>query len=437
MTLFIVVMYLASYDVGAIFSTTYIYTFVLLLPIFLIFYLLNDTINMQTLMAIGGLLLFIAFIVIGYTTKLLNFLFVGYLYYIFVLIITILTLAIIYNVAINNLQKQDGILGFIINFIFYIPCLVSDAIQYMINDYKSTSQVVFILFIMEISVILFYFYIIPYITDSITSSGNIIQSDPLFLNKTTVIPATVIQPITLVDVSMNTNAVTNDNPMGLQMNIYDPYNFQGNVRKNFTISLWCYMNQPTTSRIAPNYMNMDRNHMYGANIFYYGTPSTADLNADNTTNTPPFQLLNGSYHPRLAYYIDQEDSYYVIDTNTDDKNRLTRFELRLPMQRWNNFVFTYNANSVDVFINGHLERTVKYSVLPDIRYATDIMAMGSNPKTITDSITPSIITEDAHSSFMGLYGSICNVVYYSNTLDQGQIISNYNLLATKNPPIPF
>jgi hypothetical protein len=109
------------------------------------------------------------------------------------------------------------------------------------------------------------------------------------------------------------------------------------------------------------------------------------------------------------------------------------------MQRWNNFVFNYNANTVDIFINGTLERTVEYSGLPNFQYNTDIMVIGSNPITYMGdmSISESPVYQGANTSFMGLYGSVCNVVYYPTTLDQGQIVTNYNLHSMQNPPLPL
>jgi len=455
MCIFFYVLYLASNDPTAIFQTSYIYIFLLLIPIGAIFFLINDTMETMTILYVVGALFAIALIYIGYNSKILNVMFAGYLYYVFVLIITILALAIIYNVAINNLQKQPGLTGFIVNLIFYIPCLVSDAIQYLIDDYKSTSQIVFILFIMEIAVLLIYFYILPYFENLLKTDGIVIQGDPVFLNKTTVIPETVIQPLSLVKIIINTDENPDIstgswmyNSIGLKNDVYDKYNDEGNVRKNFTISLWCYLNPPTTSRIAPNMtgktpaQDKGKNSIYGANIFYYGTPSSMDMNMlDKTNNAPPFlDLSGGSYHPRLAYYVDLSDSYYVIDTNTDSSyDEQSRFELRLPMQRWNNFVFNYNANTVDIFINGTLERTVKSIDPIHFQYNSDIMVIGSNPVTYMGdmSLSDSPVYQGANTSFMGLYGSVCNVVYYSTTLDQGQIVTNYNLLSMQNPPIPL
>jgi len=284
------------------------------------------------------------------------------------------------------------------------------------------------------------------------TDGIIIQGDPVYLNRTTVIPVDTIQPLSLVNIHVNTDdnsTEDNDiisNPANIKTDIYNKYNFSGNVRKNFSISLWSYLNPPSLSRIAPNSTgkkpsdDKDKYYIYGANIFYYGTPSSLDLDPINyTNNAPPFlDLSGGSYHPRLAYCVDLSDSYYVIDTNTDDGGN-SRFELRLPMQKWNNFVFNYNATTIDVFINGTLERTFNYNTVPNFQYNTDIMVIGSNPVTYTsnDPYSKLAVFQSSNTSFMGLYGSVCNVVYYPTVLDQGQIVTNYNLLSLQNPPIPI
>jgi hypothetical protein len=78
-----------------------------------------------------------------------------------------------------------------------------------------------------------------------------------------------------------------------------------------------------------------------------------------------------------------------------------------------------NTNfTVDIFINGGLERshTFKNDEIPIFK-DSDIMMVGETT------------TKD------GLYGSICNIVYYKKPLSQLAIIYNYNLLTIRNPPI--
>jgi len=78
---------------------------------------------------------------------------------------------------------------------------------------------------------------------------------------------------------------------------------------------------------------------------------------------------------------------------------------------------------IDIFINGILERSYTSGKMP-IFNKYDIMSIGQ---------------QDIGNTFQGtgLYGSICNIVYYKKPLSQLAIIYNYNLLTIKNPPISY
>ena len=81
--------------------------------------------------------------------------------------------------------------------------------------------------------------------------------------------------------------------------------------------------------------------------------------------------------------------------------------------------------TVDIFINGVLERsyTFKGNETP-IFDKNDTMTIGSGD-----------IGQNFQSN--GLYGAMCNIVYYKKPLSQLSIIYNYNLLSIKNPPITY
>ena len=83
----------------------------------------------------------------------------------------------------------------------------------------------------------------------------------------------------------------------------------------------------------------------------------------------------------------------------------------------------YKKYTVDIFINGVLERsyTFKGNEIP-IFDKKDIITIGGGK-----------IGNNFQSD--GLYGSMCNIVYYKKPLSQLAIIYNYNLLSIKNPPI--
>jgi hypothetical protein len=91
----------------------------------------------------------------------------------------------------------------------------------------------------------------------------------------------------------------------------------------------------------------------------------------------------------------------------------TQHIVELPSQKWNNFVFNYNNQLVDIFINGHLVRTIELDEIP-IYNPTDLVTIGQDN---------------------GANGAVCNIQYYTNPLTKYQIVNNYNLLMDANPPI--
>jgi hypothetical protein len=149
-----------------------------------------------------------------------------------------------------------------------------------------------------------------------------------------------------------------------------------NKRTNYAFSMWVYLNQQNNS--------VGNNH-----IFSYG----------------------GSY-PKIEYIKckgePSKDKYrFTINTDT--------YDINLPNQKWNNIVVNFNDNStVDIFVNGNLERTFT----------------NSSRKT-TSNKTPNAINIGSNN---GLYGAICNINYYATPLTQRRIVEQYNLLYNKNPP---
>jgi hypothetical protein len=149
-----------------------------------------------------------------------------------------------------------------------------------------------------------------------------------------------------------------------------------NKLTNYAFSMWVYLNQQNNSS--------DNNH-----IFSYG----------------------GSY-PRIEYIKCKSET-------NKDKYRFTVgkyvYDINLPNQKWNNIVVNFNNNNtVDIFVNGNLERTFE-----------------SSGRNITSNATRNTIDIGSNN---GLYGAICNINYYTIPLTQSQITQQYNLLYNKNPP---
>ena len=150
-------------------------------------------------------------------------------------------------------------------------------------------------------------------------------------------------------------------------------------RANYAISLWVYLNQQNSSNEK-------------AKIFSYGNS-----------------------HLKIDYIKSKTDT-------GKDNYRFTvsgqaPYDISMPNQKWNNIVVNFNENkTIDIFVNGNLERTFTSS-------NRDLKLNSWWVNTITIGSTN------------GLYGAICNVKYYRTPLTNTQIVQNYNLLYNKNPPV--
>lgn len=125
--------------------------------------------------------------------------------------------------------------------------------------------------------------------------------------------------------------------------------------------------------------------------------------------------MNSSYNKltSLFNYGNKPNIMYKASSNTiniyfADKIIYTSEEIN--MNKWNNFVINYDSGIFDLFINGELV----CSISNDIPYVN--------------------IDEVTSGSENGIYGGICNVVYYNKLLSKYDILNNYEKYKNKTPP---
>jgi hypothetical protein len=312
-------------------------------------------------------------------TSISKYIFNDYLLYFVIVLIVLFGLSIIFTIFSETLRKLNGWTGFFSNLLFYIPCLLRDFIKELTNEYNSFSTTLMILFVFEIILILMYFFIIPLIHNKSFPEKTIILNDPVMIN-------------TQMDMCNSLKDSTNS---------------------NFSISMWIYLNSMPKSKKSY-------------------TEETTIFNYSDKSGTSP--------HIKITYLNNDRGSNNFIMYIGPEK-----FNISLPLQKWNNFVINYVTYDTpaptpatattqatepakktyigDIFINGVLERsyTFKSNETP-LFTNTDIMTIGDGK-----------IGQNFQSD--GLYGAICNIVYYKKPLSQLAIIYNYNLLSIKNPPI--
>jgi len=275
---------------------------------------------------------------------------------------------IIYFLFLEKYANEPGWISFIIKFIFYLPCAITDGIKYLVQDYYSTKSYIIYLLIVEAILILVYFYFYPRLQQSVYDNGVLLLKDPTPLNTEK-----------RIDLELYKTFSSRKPLPGSKLETRSPN------RTTYSLSMWIFLNNQPLSQYS------------------YTKESTIFSYIDD----------KGKPHPKIVYKNDSNGlDQYIIYLSSNQK-----YGISLPHQKWNNIVFNYRDLYVDFFINGVFETTILLNELPTYTNR-DVISVGEN-------------TIDERT---GLYGSICNVVYYKNIMTQGQIVDNYNLLSIRNPP---
>jgi hypothetical protein len=373
-----IAMFKATNDPTAMNRNAISYAMLMIVPLLISFFIFSPMVNaedMSLLSILGGGFIFLMIaIYIYYCSSWTpnSIYYSSYLMNALLFTIIIVGLGIVFKVFSGQVKKLSGWPGFFANLFFFIPCLLSDAVQYIFYQFKITPNIVILLLFIEIILIVLY-ACVPLIIDKISKSNtSTLVSRPMFINRAIPIGDSSLFLMNPIDDS-NVNSQT--------------------YRTNYAFSMWIYLNQHSSANSS--YTN-------SANIFDFGNGKPTIAFKNESTNT---RLIN-------------KDVYIITFTNTSvdaSNNQVdTNYEISLPNQKWNNFVFNYIDSKVDLYINGSLERTFEFANNVPNYLPTDVITVGSNN---------------------GLQGAICNINYYKTPISSETIVSLYNLLFMKNPPL--
>jgi len=301
-------------------------------------------------------------------------------HYIFWTII-IIGLAIVFMIFGDSLKRQTGWVGFIINLIFFIPCLVGDFIHYINNQFSVTPNIVFVLLITEMVLILAYIFLPLIFSKYIHKNAVVLLDKPVYLSHPTVIA--------------DSNFFTmkhNNIPVILNSN------YRNN---NYAFSMWILMD--TNMGVIAN-----KEGEHEEPIFCYGN------SPDGKTGRPLISYINSDNNRNNIYrvYVSDNPQCYGSSASVANNNGCYVEITSLPVQKWNFFVFNYSGDRCDVFVNGELNGTIKIDETQNV----------PNDGTDTDNVVV------GNSSGL-LSGAIRNVDYHTVPLSLFQIINMYNLFA--------
>jgi hypothetical protein len=419
------VFYTAAKNPSSLFSQQYVYIATIVIPLLVMVYIYfngDQFITSQNIRigAIVGIVVLVIYAITYYAfPRGLGFqVFTAYGFNLLLLLIIVVGFAIIFNVFRNATRKLTGWTGFIFRFLFFIPCLLSDFFDYLKLEYKTTPPTVFILFIAEIALILAYIYLPSFLNNHLTKNSITIQNSPIRLDVVTVLdnnsmfrlkPRDVLHPnklqqdtkMLLGDKSnVNTSIVDASGDILLYANNSVNPPPADLFTTNFGLSMWIYVNEKDIGVNEPN----SQIPQHEIAIFKYGNTNDGNL------GKPSISYLGNSkwkfnftvpkgYSGKSSPPIQYQDTYFILP---------------VPSQKWNQVVFNYYDNKVDLWINGNLERNMDLHSTPIQQTQTDTITIGNK---------------------WGLMGAICNIQFYSKPMTSSQISQAYNLLYSQNPPV--
>jgi hypothetical protein len=377
----IIILYYAAFDTKALSTNTFTYAMSIIIPLIIILSIVipfsrNQTIGISTFIMTIVAIFFAAIFYFYSKANQATYKFMNYIVILLMLLMVFSSLSIIFYILSNYLKSLSGWSGFIVYFIFYIPCLFIDFIKYIMNEFKMTTNPIFVLLIIELLIILLYVYL-PWILHSVNISKNV-----------TLLPGSAFLDIQQTIGNSDMNKIPKFIRSQNDLETFPVY------KQNYAFSMWIFINPQ-----APNYVG-------------YSSESTIfNYNGTESGGKPKVTYFNDMKPNDNNFGKTSVDKYCVYFTNS--QSPVGRYKFSMPSQKWNNLVMNFTSTQADLFVNGNLEYTYIYEGNIPTFLPTDFIKIGQEK---------------------GLDGAICNVTYYPTNLSLIEIANNYNMLHMRNPP---
>jgi hypothetical protein len=219
--------------------------------------------------------------------------------------------------------------------------------------------------------------------------------------------------------------------------IYNKYSIRGgvvllsnpsNLNEQNTLATYEELNGPVPETEPTEYdggVSRTFNYNYGLSFWVYVDSSSPNTNQTYSKYT---SILNYGGKPNVLYkastntlvitfddnpIIDQDQDQDIdnINETNDFGRRIVYKKENFALQKWNHFVINYSGRYLDVFLNGELVK--------------------SNIKVVPHMNLDSLVS----GTEGGIYGGLCNIVYYKKPLTITKIHYIYNGLKDKTPPV--
>lgn len=282
-----------------------------------------------------------------------------------------------------------NVLKLIGNMLFYLPCLMLDAVDALKEQYGLTTRPYLILLAVEAAFILAGLYLPSLVAKTINHKGVQIVSVPISMTTKTVVSKYQVQ---FVDSKGVISSASGPNPLP---------------------PLPSSAPAPTpTPTINPTDINL-HNHSYGVSAWFYIHPQPPNTYAENKSFNV-FKFGNdGVIGPRVSY--NPKDNKLIIELHG---SAAIPPVMDVPLQRWNNIVMNSDKGAIDIFMNGKLVYTGTH-LQPANSAMHNVVIGNGNDKDET----------------YGVQGEVCNMVLNREPFTNAEIAWFYETNKMLNPPV--
>lgn len=411
--------------------------------------------------------------------------------YILNIMIIIGMLTIVYNILdTSGTLKNNPVLKLFMNIILYIPCLLTNVMEYLMSEYYRTKYSSLILIFIEI-VLLIIYHFYPYVVSWLyTGDGILLINKPLSLNKEKILgyyetlsgnDEIALQKIKnpdkiktgdIIEVRQTDNSTL---VAGKIMNIrdvdnkydvvYDDGRFEYDVlrknistddvpltigtkiqaKQNWLVATITNINIDDTYSISYNYQNIQNNPNAvsdnnidqsmvrivniinpNLNAYRFAISFWLYINSTNENSNKYISLLNYSNNPNIMYNASTND---LIISVVENAKILTQSDFDSKNINTDPDLFNTIYSNKNITLQKWNNFVINYdSGTIDIFYNGELVSS-------TNQVLPNLVHHELKvGSPGGISAGICNVVYYRHPLDIVTINNLYNLSKTGGVP---
>lgn len=213
-------------------------------------------------------------------------------------------------------------LKFLFKFLFYIPCLVVDFVEYINHQLEITPNTVVSLLIIEVCLLLILHYYPSFVKNVVINDGKLIVNEPLYLNVKQMV-ATVPEIFPKTDIK--TNAVLSQK---IPLNAGSQNLTNAQVYQQKLVGDYCTKNPNSSYCVNLKYDSTDPSFNAILNMRNLGRATNENGVVSTVKCTDVFEQSGAGYSSITGCLLDQYDTTYLSSSQLDSQQKMKNTYLR-------------------------------------------------------------------------------------------------------------